>query len=300
MERPIADRPVPDDDIPTWNMNYLYGCPTPADPTIVWGTDVDCTDLQAHLKQLNAESSVLITPVHVLLRATACAMARHAEFNRRVLRRSIYQYRQINLLLPFRKRQSADTDVMVLEKVDRKSLVEIARELWQHQQDAARGEFVFDRQGSLGLSRRMTRRLFYRMHLWLANGMNLPAREHSKRHRTAAAIVNYLGFKGAAPLRSFKPSRAPYDGVPLSITMGAVEPRPAAVNGEVVVRPIAPLFVRADHRIVDAHDIGLFAAALREFIGNPAAMEFGPNVSGDGAPVPAPAAAGEHGSRRPR
>jgi hypothetical protein len=300
MERPVVDRPVPDHEIPTWNMNYLYGCPTPADPTIVWGTDVDCTDLQAYLKQLNAEGPVLITPVHVLLRATACAMARHPQFNRRVLRRHVYQYKQINLLLPFRKRQPAETDVMVLEQVDRKPLVEIARELWQHHQDAARGEFVFDGQASLGLSRRMTRRLFYRMHLWLANGVNLPAREHSKRHRTAAAVVNYFGFKGAAPLRSFKPSRAPYDGLPVNITMGAIEPRPAALDGEVVVRSIAPLFVRADHRIVDAHEIGLFAATLREFLANPAAMEFGPEAAGDGEPALAPAAASEQPGRVPR
>lgn len=296
MERPIAERPVPDDEIPTWNMNYLYGCPTPADPTIVWGTDVDCTDLQTYLKQLNAGSPVLVTPVHVLLRATACAVARHPQFNRRVLRRRIYQYKQVNLLLPFRKRHPPETDVMVLEQVDRKPLIEIARELWQHHQDAARGEFIYDRRRSLGLSRRMTRRLFYRMHLWLANGVNLPAREHSRRHRTAAAVVNYFGFKGAAPLRSFKPSRAPYDGLPVNVTMGAIEPRPAVVNGEVVVRSIAPLFVRADHRIVDAHDIALFAATLRELIGNPAAMEFGADAAADREPV----LTGEPGGRRPR
>lgn len=51
--------------------------------------------------------------------------------------------------------------------------------------------------------------------------------------------------------------------------MGAIEPRPVAVGEEVVVRPVAPIFVRADHRIVDAHEIGAFAETLRTLLAEP-------------------------------
>jgi hypothetical protein len=88
-------------------------------------------------------------------------------------------------------------------------------------------------------------------------------------------MINYLGFRGAPPLRSLKPSRAPYDGIPLNITMGATELRPAVIDGEIVPRPIAPLIVRADHRLVDAHDMAAFIGTLRDFIASPATTEFG-------------------------
>jgi pyruvate dehydrogenase E2 component (dihydrolipoamide acetyltransferase) len=57
------------------------------------------------------------------------------------------------------------------------------------------------------------------------------------------------------------------------VTLGATEPRPVVVEGEVVVRPLAPLFVRADHRIVDAHALGLFTNLIRDLLANPAALD---------------------------
>ena len=86
-------------------------------------------------------------------------------------------------------------------------------------------------------------------------------------------LVNYLAFKGAAPLRLYKPSRFPNDATPFNVTLGATEPRPVVVDGEVVVRPVASLFVRGDHRLVDAHELGLFANTLRSFLANPALID---------------------------
>ena len=43
-------------------------------------------------------------------------------------------------------------------------------------------------------------------------------------------LVNFYGTKGMAPLRSYKPSRMPYDIAMTSVTMGAIEPRPVAVG----------------------------------------------------------------------
>jgi pyruvate/2-oxoglutarate dehydrogenase complex dihydrolipoamide acyltransferase (E2) component len=57
------------------------------------------------------------------------------------------------------------------------------------------------------------------------------------------------------------------------VTLGATELRPAVVDGQVVPRPLAPLFVRGDHRIVDAHDLGLFAGTLSRFLADPALMD---------------------------
>lgn len=74
-------------------------------------------------------------------------------------------------------------------------------------------------------------------------------------------------------MRSFKPSRFPSDCWTLNVTMGPTERRPVAIGENVVIRPVAPLFVRADHRVVDAYDLGKFVATLRTLLSDPRQMD---------------------------
>ncbi|MEE2738424.1 MAG: 2-oxo acid dehydrogenase subunit E2, partial [Planctomycetota bacterium] len=59
----------------------------------------------------------------------------------------------------------------------------------------------------------------------------------------------------------------------MNITMGPSELRPIVQNERVVIRPVAPLFVRADHRTVDAYRIAQFTETLRSYISNPDQMD---------------------------
>ena len=266
---PLVDQPEPREDQPLWNFYYLNACPPPRDPTIVWGTEVDCTGLQAYLKRVNADSPVLVTPAHVLIAATGRALAKHPQFNRRILKKRIWSYRDINIIMPFRPKTGLD--VMIFGKVDQKPVMQIAAEAWRNANTT--GSHAGVPQPVYMKFPRWLQKALQPIHIWLVNRVNVPLRDTNHRQRAAATMVNYFGTRGMAPMRSFKPSRLPYDSITLTVTMGAIEPRPAAVNGEVVVRPIAPIYVRADHRVVDAHEIGAFAETLRTLIGNPAALE---------------------------
>jgi len=269
---PLLPEPVPDDQLSLWNFYYLNTCPPPRDPTMVWGTDVDCGELQAYLKRVNATGDVLVTPAHVLVAAVATALARHPQFNRRVLRRRVMNYRDVNVVVPFQKKTTVGIDVTLFEKADRKSVTEIAAEAWRTAQAAARGGSGVKEPIYMRFPRRL-QALAHPFHVWLVNTLNMPVRETNKRQRTASALVNYFGAKGMPPMRSYKPSRMPYDVAMTSVTMGAIEPRPAAVNGQVVVRPVAPLFVRADHRLVDAYEVGQFTETIRKLLADPAALD---------------------------
>lgn len=267
---PLHESPVALDDVPLWNFYYLNTCPPPRDPTIVWGTDVDCTGLQAWLREINAESPVLVTPAHVLIAATGRALATHPQFNRRILKKRIWRFRNVNVVMPFRT--NAGLDVMFFGNADAKPVGAIAAEAWHNVQSVAGTHDGVPTPVYMRFPRRI-QALLQPFHVWLVNKVNLPLRGENHRQRAAVAMVNYFGHRGMAPLRSFKPSRLPYDSITLTVTMGAVEPRPVVQGGEVVVRPIAPIFVRADHRIVDAHEIGQFAEALRRLIADPALLE---------------------------
>jgi chloramphenicol O-acetyltransferase len=274
MEWPVLTPPIADAETSTWQLYYLGACRTPSDPTMVWGTEVDMSTLDRYLAHLNSESPVLISPSHILLRSVARAMRQHPEFNRRIIRGRVYQYKDVNMLLSLFSTQTKEVDLLLIEEADRRPLVEVSRALWRSNQQAARGERVhFWQQSIYDLLPATLERLLIPLHLWFFNRLNLPVTSFWQREHRAAMLVNYLAFKGAAPLRMYKPSRFPNDATPFSVTLGATEPRPVVVEGEVVVRPLAPLFVRADHRIVDAHALGLFTNLIRDLLANPAALD---------------------------
>jgi|GEM_PF-3465755 len=202
-------------------------------------------------------------------------LVHHPEFNRRLLGRSIHGFKEVNVPRPIRHARERRADIVLLRNIDRHSLADIAADLWQQAHDAARGEFQYDPPTRLyrSLPQRLRRHLL-RFQVWLNNNWNLPADRGSERQRCAAVLINYPGFDGAAPLRSFKPSRLPAEGFPFSITMGRTEPRPVAtVEGILAIRPVAPVFAHADRRLVDLVQVGELVQSLREALGNPQRLD---------------------------
>lgn len=262
MEWPLRSSPVPLEQTPTWSLYYLSACPTPSDPTITWGTDVPVTALQSFVRGANANSRVLISPAHVLVQAVGRCLAEHPEFNRRIVGRRLYEFRQVNLLMPVLGGQHGP-EVCLLCEVDRKPLAEIARDLWQHARELAQGSSRYQR------DERLFRRLPGVLRSWIfrlvvrgTNAINWPAALWGHRTCRAGTMVNYLGHRGAPPMRMFKASRFPSDVTTVNVTMG-----PAESNG--VGEAVAPLFVRVDHRVVDAYQLGQFVGDLRRYLMEP-------------------------------
>ena len=91
----------------------------------------------------------------------------------------------------------------------------------------------------------------------------------------SGAFVNYLGFKGAAPLVAHKVAALPLNSYSVLVTMGASQPTAVVEDGEIVIRNRAHLFVRTDHRMVNGNQTGVFVETLRQLIANPAQLELG-------------------------
>jgi hypothetical protein len=160
-------------------------------------------------------------------------------------------------------------------------LAEIGARLWRENCEAVRGKLPVQRD-----KRRMQRlpavvsRQLLRAYLWLDRRFRLPSAGRIERALNAPVLVNYLGFPGAPPMRAYKATRFPTESSLINITMGPTEPKPVAQRDRVVVRPIAPLFVRVDHRTADATLLARFAETLRQLLSRPACME--PNQNGQG------------------
>ncbi len=193
---PIERRAVPDGQTPTWSMFYLASCPVPSDPTMIWGTDFPSARLAEYLKKANADSDVLISAAHVLLRAVGRCLAEHPEFNRRVLRRRLFQYRQVHVLMPIQGGPHGP-EVCVLLNVDRMSVADIARDLWRQSREIAKGTSTYARDDRLfRLIPRWLRGLLFRHVMWSNRMINWPAALWGKRTISSSTMVNYLGFHG--------------------------------------------------------------------------------------------------------
>ena len=263
---PVERKPVPVAQTATWSLYYQAACPTPSDPTIIWGTDVPVAGLEAYLKHVNASSDIIVSHAHVLVWAVGRCLAEHPEFNRRILHRRLYDFKEVNVLLPMKGGRNGP-EVCLLTEVDERSLDSIAKEVWRQTRDLVDG--VSPSQADEKLFRLLPgfiRGSLLRLMLFGTNQVNWPAALWGHRTIRAAAMINYLGQRGAPPMRSFKPSRFPNDAATMNVTMGPTE----NINGS---PPAAPLFVRVDHRVVDAYQLGQFIGDLRRYLMNPQSLE---------------------------
>ena len=110
MKWPLVERPVPNTQVPLYNRFYLHASPaSQVDPVILWGTEIDADALQAFLHERNRGGRILLTPAHVLIRATALALEQRPELNVRLVRRRIYAFRDIKISSFFPRANIVDT-----------------------------------------------------------------------------------------------------------------------------------------------------------------------------------------------
>jgi 2-oxoacid dehydrogenases acyltransferase (catalytic domain) len=87
--------------------------------------------------------------------------------------------------------------------------------------------------------------------------------------RAGCATVNDLSFPGAPPMRSYKPTQFPDQSDSLRLTLGPTENKVVARGDHFASISIMPLFVRADHRLADAQQVGRFVAVVRNLLNHP-------------------------------
>lgn len=276
---PALHSPVRTSEISLFNHQYL-ACGSRPDTAMVWGTDVDAEGLVAYISQRNRTARNLTSVAHVLIQAVGRSVAQYPALNSRIIRGRIYRFRDVNVRMVSYDARKSDVNIITVSNADQRSLGDITRFVWNSQLEIASGEHS-DRIDKVVLSwgpaftRRWTSRIFW----WLDRNFRLPRIGRIDRHLNSSVVVNYLGFAKAPPMRMYKPSKFPDESSLLSVTLGRIEPRPYVVNNQVAVRRVAPLFVRADHRVTDAFVLSQFIGTLRNLLASPETIEEAPDDS---------------------
>ena len=275
-------KPVPLSEIGWINTTYLGSASPRCDPMMVWGTTVDAEELDSFLEVHRKQNRSFLTVAHVLVRAVTESLHQHPEVNRRVIGRKVYQYEGVNIIVPMLQTSTGEVDCVFIRNAEDYSLDEVSNLFWEEAREKslnAAEEKRREKQGSTFKNRLIRLKKQLRLswilrtcRLGFAAGNRLRGPtiwpwQQGPNH--AGAFVNYLGFSGAPPLISYKPSSLPMNSYSIAVTMGPTEPQPVVIDGEVVIRKQASLFVRLDHRMVNGNQSAAFINTLRSYLADP-------------------------------
>jgi pyruvate dehydrogenase E2 component (dihydrolipoamide acetyltransferase) len=258
-------------NLSSWRRISLHTWDKPRDPTVYGSLEIDATNALEYVHAQAAASGVKVTLTHLVGKAVADAIALRPEVNA-IIRRgnAIYERDSIDVFFQVALEGGEDLSGAKIEAVDRKSVVEIARELSERAERirSHRDAGFTQKRALIARMPRALRGPVLRAAEFLDYELGLDLSRAGIPHDAfGSAMVTNVGMfglpQGFAPL-------VPFSRAPIVLTVGAVEKRPRAVGETVQVRPVLPIGATIDHRLIDGFQIGRVAERFRAILEDPA------------------------------
>jgi pyruvate/2-oxoglutarate dehydrogenase complex dihydrolipoamide acyltransferase (E2) component len=243
----------------------LHAWRSPGDPSVHGTLEIDATEAQDVVRQLRARSVRRITITHLIGHALALAIRERPEVNAIIRLGNVYRRETIDVFFQIAFEGGEDLNGAKIARADQKSLVEIAAELEGHARsvrerrtDSVRIADRFRRMPAAltGVALRATTFLTYDVGLDLSRyGVPFDA-------FGSAMVTNVGSFgltTGLAPL-------VPFSRCPIVLLVGEIHDRPVVRQGKIVARPILPIGVTFDHRLLDGYQASKMALRFRTII----------------------------------
>lgn len=245
----------------------------PHDPTVYGWLELDVSRALRYLERYARVHGVKVTLTHLIGKAVAEALCRCPEANAAVRRSHVRARSSIDVFFQVAYEHGANLSGAKLCEVDRKSLLEIARELEQRA-DAIRMRTRHELSSSdrtlsrvpAPLRAAALRLVETAVYDW---GLDLSA-FGVPRDAFGSVMVTNVGMFGLP--HGFAPL-VPFARVPIVLTIGSVYDAPVIESGAVVVRPVLCVGVTLDHRIIDGYQAGKLATRFREVMLDPEQLE---------------------------
>ena len=229
--------------------------------------EVDATALLDYCRRQRAETGVAVSVTHVVGVAASRAVQQVPALHRRVVLGRVVPFTSYDVAFAVDVADGDDLAPMKVNDVDRKSVLDVAREL---EEGAARLRAYEDRAHRTGTRIAQVVPWFALRGLVktasLLNG-GLGVRAFGQPgHPLASLFVTNIGSLG---LDEALVAPVPFARVPLYLCVGAVSDAPMVVDGQVAVRPRMILTATSDHRLVDGAHAARFAKILLPLLANP-------------------------------
>jgi chloramphenicol O-acetyltransferase len=242
----------------------------PADPQFFGDLELDAEAMLDLVRRERDRTGVHVTMTHVVGQAVARALAEVPSLRVRLAHGREYPRESVDVFFIVAAEGGDELTGVKVSRADQRSVTDIATELQQHTSAIAESsdeEFGRAKQLLTMLPPRVLRQAL-RLSAWLSSDLHLDLPALGvRREAFGSAMVTSVGMWG---IRHAYSPLAAYYRVPLLVCVGAVVPRPVAVAGTVVVRPMVTLTATFDHRYVDGYHAAQFAQALQRHCAQPA------------------------------
>jgi pyruvate/2-oxoglutarate dehydrogenase complex dihydrolipoamide acyltransferase (E2) component len=257
----------------------------PMDPQFYGDLEVDATELLRYAAEVRRVTGVHLTMTHLVGRAVAHGLATVPELRVRLARGREYDRESADVFFIVATGGGQELTGVKVQAADRKSAVEVAREVGSRCAAIAEGDDPELGRGKALLTRLPSPVLRLALHLgaWLTSDLDLDlTRLGMPRQAFGGAMITSVGMWGIG--HAYSPL-AHYYRVPVLVLVGAVRTMPVVVDDEVVARPVLTVTATFDHRYVDGFHAAQFAAAVRGYCEAPSSFE---PALGDGDPGAVP------------
>lgn len=243
----------------------------PSEGRIHARTEVDVSAALAHIEHLRTSTGVRVTLTHVVGAALGRALRAVPEARARVLMGRIRALQDCTIAFAVDVDGGADLAPVRVEDADRLTTVEIAGLIEARVAALRAGEDRSHRMtsGLVRIAPRWAMRPVMRTASLLVGGFGVPAFGQPGRPLGAGFVSNV----GTLGLDEAFLAPAPFARTAVYLSVGAVRPRPVAVDGEVVVRPVSVLVATADHRLVDGAHAGELQQVLLGYLADPERLD---------------------------
>jgi len=255
---------------------------TAGDPSVYALLEIDVAKALEFSAAYSQTRGVRITPSHLVAKAITHCLVVRPELNGMLrggkvhLRQHVSVFFQVNVPGPAANGSPDDRIAKAtlsgttVHATDTLSLADIAQAFYRQAAEVKRR-----RDPAFGPSLRIVSaipwawvRTFLKLAGWLIYGLNLNLGFLGlPRDPFGSVMISNVGGMGIdvawAPL-------VPYSRVPLLLTLGAITDKAVVENGEVKVRPILPIGVTFDHRLIDGVHAAQMSAEFKKCFAEPA------------------------------
>ncbi|MCO4795353.1 MAG: 2-oxo acid dehydrogenase subunit E2 [Bacteriovoracaceae bacterium] len=249
---------------------------TAKDPSVYGLVEIDMQPVLEKLPEYSKKNEIKITPAHLVGKAVAYCMQKRPEINGLIRGSRIYLREEVSLFyqvaIPAKgpdrvgKANLAGTVIHGAEKMTTAEISKSLREKSLAVRDGKDKEIA----KSMDIFKWLpwwASKYYLNIASWLLYGLNLDLSFLGMpKDPFGSVMVTNVGGLGIdiawAPL-------CPYTRVPLLLAVGAISEKAWVVDGKIEVRPIMPIAVTFDHRLIDGIHAAQMAKDFKELFANP-------------------------------
>jgi pyruvate/2-oxoglutarate dehydrogenase complex dihydrolipoamide acyltransferase (E2) component len=246
---------------------------SPKEGNIYGKISIDMSNALSYIEYLRKTCDEKVTVTHLIGKAAGMAFAECPDLNGRIFLGRYIPHKTVDLSFLVSLEGGKDLAKFKICDVDKKSIIEIARELAQGSTKLRHGKDEnFEKSKSIIKS---LPTFIIKPILWLTGYLTGAAGIDVKflgleKFPFGAAIITSVGMFGLD--EGYAPP-TPFARVPVYLTIPEIKKRAVVINDEIIVRPMLDLTATIDHRFLDGHRGAMIAKILRNLLNNPWIMD---------------------------